>query len=82
METLREEGCPVIWSNGGQRLNKLLKGEGNNLGPRVAFLTIEEGQEVIKRFFTTGLIADDRIDLQPNQFTFAIKVKAPNRQLS
>jgi len=76
VETLREEGCPIIWNDAIQCLGEFLEGERHDLGTRVASLTKEESEEVIERFFITALIANDRIDLQPDQFALTVEIEA------
>ena len=44
---------------------------------RPALAALETAAEVVERVLAVGLLADDRIDLEPDQFAFRIVIEAP-----
>src|ERR1700722_666246 len=80
--TLLQQSVPIVGSNLIERAYNVVELVRHNNG-RSALTTVEAAAEVIEGMLIVRLLADDRVDFQPDQFAFGIVIQAatPTRPL-
>src|ERR1700735_359014 len=80
--TLLQQSVPIVGSNLIERAYNVVELVRHNSG-RSALTTVEAAAEIIERMLIVRLLADDRVDFQPDQFAFGIVIQAatPTRPL-
>src|ERR1700693_6321457 len=80
--TLLQQSVPIVGSDLIERAYNVVELVRHNKG-RAALTTVEAAAEVIERMLIVRLLADDRVDFEPNQFAFGIVIQAatPTRPL-